>query len=292
MHVHRQNTRTSKTTNHNGAKVSDQRPTRRSRDPRLHTFNPSDGRCGGDSGVDAMSESVTIDRDITGTMHIKIGEFDFIQIQYQHPFTDNAGTKKLAERIVKLLAQPEQPAGEVPTIGYSDYVSQLEARIAELEAELAALRDQVPAIADQKKAFDAYLFDCGCYQIQPDVAGAFNWAWSHAAPVAKPQGEFGDAYQGAREDLAIWKRRALDAEKEVFRQEQIIDRMGEYLNDLNGPTFMGEPVLPAAKPRVVMPEHMDKQSAPTLEQILFILGWNECLDEFTRLNAADQEGDV
>jgi hypothetical protein len=198
----------------------------------------------------------------------------------------------IQDALLKLLAQPEQPAGEVPTIGYSDYVSQLEARIAELEAELAALRDQVPAIADQKKAFDAYLFDCGCYQIQPDVAGAFNWAWSHAAPVAKPQGEFGDAYQGAREDLAIWKRRALDAEKEVFRQEQIIDRMGEYLNDLNGPTFMGEPVLPAAKPRVVMPEHMDKQSAPTLEQILFILGWNECLDEFTRLNAADQEGDV
>jgi hypothetical protein len=55
MHVHRQNTRTSKTTHHNGAKVSDPRPTRRSRDRRLHNSDDTDGRFGGDSGVDAMT---------------------------------------------------------------------------------------------------------------------------------------------------------------------------------------------------------------------------------------------
>jgi hypothetical protein len=36
-------------------------------------------------------------------MHIKVGDFDFIQIQYQYPYTDNSGTWKLAERIATLL---------------------------------------------------------------------------------------------------------------------------------------------------------------------------------------------
>ena len=68
-----------------------------------------------------------------------------------------------------------------------------------------------------------------------------------AAPAQWQQVEFGDAYQGAREDLAIWKRRALEAEAKVRHQDQIIDQMGEDLNAINGPTFMGEPVLPAAQ---------------------------------------------
>ncbi|MBP5055328.1 hypothetical protein [Pseudomonas chlororaphis] len=55
--------------------------------------------------------------------------------------------------------------------------------------------------------------------------------------------EFGAPYQGAREELAIWKRRALEAEAKVREQDQIIDRLGAALNEDNGPTFMGEPVL-------------------------------------------------
>lgn len=66
-----------------------------------------------------------------------------------------------------------------------------------------------------------------------------------AQPAA--QGEFGDAYQGAREDLAIWKRRALEAEAKVRHQDRIIGCLGEELNAINGPAFMGEPVLPAAQ---------------------------------------------
>lgn len=70
-----------------------------------------------------------------------------------------------------------------------------------------------------------------------------------AAPQpAEQQPEYGDAYQGARTDVAIWKRRALEAEQRVREQEQIIDRMGEDLNAINGPTFMGEPVLPKERP--------------------------------------------
>lgn len=38
--------------------------------------------------------------------------------------------------------------------------------------------------------------------------------------VESAQGEFGDAYQGAREELAIWKRRALEAEEKLRNAEQ------------------------------------------------------------------------
>ena len=43
-----------------------------------------------------------------------------------------------------------------------------------------------------------------------------------------------DAYDGAREDLAIWKKRALEAE-ELNRK---------FIAEINGPTFMGEPAQP------------------------------------------------
>lgn len=73
------------------------------------------------------------------------------------------------------------------------------------------------------------------------------------AAYQRQSGEHGDAYQGAREDLAIWKRRALEAEARVRQQDQIIDQMGEDLNAINGPTFMGEPVLPSERQSGVMP---------------------------------------
>ena len=48
--------------------------------------------------------NLTIERDLFGAIHIKLGDFDFIQIQYQHPYTDNASTRALAEKIVALLS--------------------------------------------------------------------------------------------------------------------------------------------------------------------------------------------
>ena len=50
-----------------------------------------------------------------------------------------------------------------------------------------------------------------------------------------------DAYNGAREDVAIWKKRALEAE-ELNRK---------FIAEVNGPTYLGEPVKqeqPAQKP--------------------------------------------
>src|SRR5690625_1945386 len=74
-------------------------------------------------------------------------------------------------------------------------------------------------------------------------------------PPAKAHvSEYGDAYQGAREDLAIWKRRALEAEASVRHKDQIIDRL---TSELQGDTRFGEPSLPA---KAQAPEGWDAQS--------------------------------
>lgn len=52
---------------------------------------------------------------------------------------------------------------------------------------------------------------------------------------AQPTPSFADAYQGAMEEVAIWKKRALEAE-ELNRK---------FIAEINGPTYMGEPAQPA-----------------------------------------------
>ena len=49
--------------------------------------------------------------------------------------------------------------------------------------------------------------------------------------------DFSDAYQGAMEEVAIWKRRALEAE----------DLNRKFIAGINGPMHMGEPAQPAQK---------------------------------------------
>lgn len=48
---------------------------------------------------------------------------------------------------------------------------------------------------------------------------------------AQPAPSFADAYQGAMEEVAIWKRRALEAE----------DLNRKFIAEINGPMHMGEP---------------------------------------------------
>ena len=64
------------------------------------------------------------------------------------------------------------------------------------------------------------------------------------AQPARQVGEYGDAYQGAREDLAIWKRRALEAEATLRQKEQIIDSL---VLEAQGETRMGEPLISVAR---------------------------------------------
>ncbi|HID1693462.1 TPA: hypothetical protein ACXGI0_002191 [Klebsiella pneumoniae] len=72
---------------------------------------------------------------------------------------------------------------------------------------------------------------------------------ANAQPAPVVNGEYGDAYQGAREDLAIWKRRALEAEESVRRLEQINDHL---VKEAQGESRMGEPVI--AQPAPVVPQ--------------------------------------
>lgn len=55
------------------------------------------------------------------------------------------------------------------------------------------------------------------------------------AVVVQPTANFVDAYQGAMEEVAIWKKRALEAE----------DLNRKFVAEINGPTYMGEPAQPA-----------------------------------------------
>lgn len=68
--------------------------------------------------------------------------------------------------------------------------------------------------------------------------------------------DYADAYQGAREDLAIWKRRALEAESALRTEQKASSRLAAEVNEANGPTHLGEPVQPE---RVSLTEEQLKQ---------------------------------
>ena len=55
------------------------------------------------------------------------------------------------------------------------------------------------------------------------------------ASGARSAPSFADTYHGAMEEVAIWKKRALEAE----------DLNRKFIAEINGPTHMGEPVQPA-----------------------------------------------
>ena len=97
-----------------------------------------------------------------------------------------------------------------------------------------------------------------------DQVGSFPWG-RHILAIVGTYGadgyvpaewpfDYSEAYQVAQQDLAIWKRRALEAELRVRDQDQIIDRMGDDLNAINGPTFMGGPLLPKQSPAPAAPD--------------------------------------
>lgn len=54
----------------------------------------------------ALPEGITIDKDFFGTVHIKLGDFDFIQIQYDHRYTYNSHQDWVANKIVEALYGP------------------------------------------------------------------------------------------------------------------------------------------------------------------------------------------
>ncbi|MGQ6183045.1 hypothetical protein ACUNGU_08595 [Serratia sp. IR-2025] len=98
--------------------------------------------------------------------------------------------------------------------------------------------------------------------------------------------EYGDAYQGAREDLSIWKRRALEAEDKMRHLEKINDHL---VKEAQGEHRMGEPIL-TAPPAPAVPEAITAANAPEVFEIAaeverlglrgvygaYAVGWNAC----------------
>ena len=129
---------------------------------------------------------------------------------------------------------------------------------------LEALRQLVAAMDSEPVAYISKSdFDSGYPHIlaRRDFNKACTMAVYAAQPAPVVNGEYGNAYQGAREDLAIWKRRALEAEESVRRLEQINDHL---VKEAQGESRMGEPVI--ARPVPVVPDGIERV-ATTLEHI-------------------------
>jgi len=69
----------------------------------------------------------------------------------------------------------------------------------------------------------------------PAVQKRLAAQWGYVPADAQPAPSFADAYQGAMEEVAIWKRRALEAE----------DLNRKFIAEINGPMHMGEQAQPA-----------------------------------------------
>ena len=90
---------------------------------------------------------------------------------------------------------------------------------------------QIPALVDALKQHGLK------HNIPSQLADAFRTGWvaALAAPAQVATPDMTDAYAGAREDLSIWKKRALEAEA--------LNR--KFAASVNSPSFMGEPAAPA-----------------------------------------------
>ncbi|MBB3010693.1 hypothetical protein [Cupriavidus alkaliphilus] len=121
-----------------------------------------------------------------------------------------------------LAAQPAADAREV--VGVADDVADGVAGhvMAELEDRKGVLDD---VDAEMKQ------------EIRTAIAEIVQRGYGGPLRAVRPSADMADAYVGAREDLAIWKKRALEAE----------DLNRKFMREINGPTHMGEPVI-AAEP--------------------------------------------
>lgn len=94
--------------------------------------------------------------------------------------------------------------------------------------------------------------------LQADMAIRAALASHGQAPA---RADMQDAYVGAREDLAIWKRRALEAERDLRAERETASRLAAEINAINGPTHLGEPA-PTAQPAPAATPQADSQPAP------------------------------
>lgn len=113
--------------------------------------------------------------------------------------------------------------------------------LAGMDSEPVATLDVQSGRPDGKKF--ALVYSSAAHKLPDDVY------YLHTAPPAPvADSEYGDAYQGAREDLSIWKRRALEAEGEVRRLGEINDYL---VKQAQGESRMGEPLIRETAPVAV-----------------------------------------
>jgi hypothetical protein len=99
---------------------------------------------------------------------------------------------------------------------------------------------------------------CDSKKSKADFADAVRTIAAQPAPT----NNYHDAYRGARDDLQEWKKRALKAEESCRK-------MAQDLNEMNGPTHMGDPVLKAQPaPMLVasLPSEREMQIAQAIRQ--------------------------
>ena len=79
----------------------------------------------------------------------------------------------------------------------------------------------------------------------PAVQKRLAAQWGYVPADAQPAPSFADAYQGAMEDVAIWKKRTLEAE----------DLTRKFVAEINGPAYTCEP----AQPTPSVPEDFSRE---------------------------------
>lgn len=159
---------------------------------------------------------------------------------------------------------------------------QAEKRIAELQARTVTIPPQAPEnLASCLDGYERWL-----------IATTFRDTWNAclaevarmntAPPAHKVSGEYGDAYQGAREDLAIWKRRALEAEERARQLEQINDHL---VKEAQGEHRFGEPVIRESAPASV-PDEVISAIENLKRTLVNCNRYNYCSDAVKRLEGA------
>jgi len=138
-----------------------------------------------------------------------------------------------ALRLAELLTADEWP-GHMTLVSYArECAAELRRQYAELET-LRASHGQAPAqpVATAGGSL-ARIIEEKIAAMSPSEASAFMAARAELAASGNDQAapDMRDPYGGAREDLAIWRKRALEAEA--------LNR--KFATSVNGPTFMGEP---------------------------------------------------
>ena len=123
--------------------------------------------------------------------------------------------------------------------------------VVEIRTRVLKARASKPATAPEKCGH------CGRRTIDPP--------WPVRTATAP---DLSDAYAGAREDLKIWKKRALEAEETVRQLNRAL------AEEVDGPTFMGEPVLPATAPEPTTDVAVKRLSKALRDDLDYAWAWH------------------